>query len=139
MIPPDYELSFQSPTVPEYLAMRCKVDLGEVDPALAQQALEASLFHVTIRDQGKLIAMARVVGDGALYFYIQDVAVGPDYQNQGLGDALMLKLEAFLSGVTQKGATIGLLAAKNKESFYARYGYLDRSGEPLGRGMSKFV
>ena len=135
----DYTLSLQSPSAAEYRALRCKVAWGDVAQGLAQQALDHSLFHVTIRKQGELIAMARVIGDNALYFYVQDVAVDPEYQNQGLGDALMFEVEAYLSDVAQKGATIGLLAAKGRESFYTKYGYKDRSGEPLGRGMSKLV
>ena len=51
----------------------------------------------------------------------------------------MREVETYLSGVAQKGATIGLLAAKGRESFYTQHGYKDRSAEPLGRGMSKLV
>ena len=45
----------------------------------------------------------------------------------------------YLSKTAKKGSTIGLLAAKGKEGFYQRFKYIERSGEPLGKGMCKFI
>ena len=86
----------------------------------------------------KLIAMGRVVGDGALFFYIQDLVVLSDYQGQALGGVLMQNIEDYLQTTAQKGATIGLLAVKGKENFYSRFGYVTRAGNNLGFGMCKF-
>ncbi len=83
--------------------------------------------------------MGRVVGDGVMYLYIQDVAVDPDYQGLGIGDVIMTAIENYLSINVIKGATIGLLAAQGKEAFYARYGYIERPNTSLGHGMCKFV
>jgi len=83
--------------------------------------------------------MGRIVGDGAMYFYIQDVVVDPDYQNLGIGSALMKNIENYLFIEAKKGSTIGLLAAKGKEDFYTRYGYTNRPNELLGNGMCKFI
>ncbi|MDO8673420.1 MAG: GNAT family N-acetyltransferase [Dehalococcoidia bacterium] len=33
--------------------------------------------------------MARVIGDGGLFYYIQDVIFIPEYQRQGIGTQLM--------------------------------------------------
>jgi hypothetical protein len=41
--------------------------------------------------------------------------------------------------VAKQGASIGLLAAKGKEAFYARYNYIERPNVSLGHGMCKFV
>ncbi|WP_281246192.1 hypothetical protein [Rheinheimera pacifica] len=35
--------------------------------------------------------------------------------------------------------TIGLLAAKGKEPFYRHYGFIERDGVELGKGMCRFV
>lgn len=83
--------------------------------------------------------MGRVIDDGAMFFYGQDVAVEPDHRSQGIGHAVMTGIEEFLKPVARSGSTIGLLAAKGREGFHSRYGYMERSGEPLGRGMCKFV
>lgn len=134
-----YNLLLERPSAQEFCNLRSKIGWGELEKNLAEQSLEHSLFHVTIRDDDKLIGMARIVGDGAMYFYIQDVIVDPDYQGQGLGDLLMEKVEGYLANNVQKGATVGLLAAKGKESFYTRYGYLERPSNSLGKGMCKFI
>ena len=43
-------------------------------------AIENSLFITSIYDGDKLIAMARVVGDGAISLVVTDVMVDVDYQ-----------------------------------------------------------
>ncbi len=139
MLASQYTLSFESPKPVEYSDLRVKVNWDKAGLNILETSLENSLFHVCIRLHGALIAMGRVIGDGAMFFYIQDVIVDPDYQNQDLGDVLMVNIESYLAEVVTQGATIGLLAAKGKESFYKRSGYQDRTGDPLGRGMCKFI
>ena len=135
-----YIIANESPTVDEFVELRRRVGWGETDVLMAKSSLANSLFHVVVRLEGRLIAMGRVIGDGAMYFYIQDVVVSPEYQNQGLGNLLMDRIEAYLSIAAVKGATIGLLAAKGKEGFYRRFGYNLRPNEQLlGHGMCKFI
>lgn len=134
-----YCIEFKSPSVDEFSNLRNKIGWDQVDFDVAKNSLDNSLFHVTIRDKSKVIGMGRVVGDGSMYFYIQDVVVDPTYQNTGIGSALMEQIEQYLSIAAKKGSTIGLLAAKGKEAFYARYGYTQRPNNSLGNGMCKFV
>ncbi|BBN80906.1 N-acetyltransferase [Pseudoalteromonas sp. A25] len=134
-----YQISNKAPTVREFALLRKQVGWGETDEILAQTSLNNSLFHVTIRHQDALIAMGRVIGDGGLFFYIQDVVVAPDYQGEGLGHAVMYEIERYVAKNAKLGATVALLSAKGKEAFYEQYDYIVRTGEPLGLGMCKFV
>jgi ribosomal protein S18 acetylase RimI-like enzyme len=134
-----YSIKLESPSIEEFLNLRDKIGWGELDFNLAKTSLNNSLFHVIVRDKSQLIGMGRIVGDGAMYFYIQDVIVDPSYQNSGVGSALMEHIENFLSVAAIKGSTIGLLAAKGKEDFYTRYGYMLRPSNSLGNGMCRFV
>ncbi|WP_281555972.1 GNAT family N-acetyltransferase [Thalassomonas sp. RHCl1] len=135
----NFTISHLSPSVAEFAALREKIGWGKTDEKMAEISLANSLFHVTLREQDRLIAMGRVIGDGAMFFYIQDVIVAPGYQQRGLGHIVMQQIEDYLLSAAATGATIGLLAAKGKEGFYRRYGYRDRCGETLGLGMCKFV
>ncbi len=63
------------PTLEEFVTLRAKVGWGETPKKLAQLALDNSLFHVVARNESKLVGMARIVGDGAMFFYIQDLIV----------------------------------------------------------------
>jgi len=139
VLPERFTLALASPSVDDFLQLRQKVGWGELEADLAQKSLNNSLFHVTIYHDQQLIGMGRVVGDGAMYFYIQDVVVDPDFHHQGLGTELMDTIEGYLRYTADKGSTIGLLAAQGKESFYARYGYVQRPSNTLGHGMCKFV
>lgn len=134
-----YFIKLESPSIEEFLNLRDKIGWGELDFNLAKASLNNSLFHVIVRNKSQLIGMGRVVGDGAMYFYIQDVIVDPSYQNSGVGTALMEQIENYLSVAAKKGATIGLLAAKGKEAFYVRYSYILRPSSTLGNGMCRFV
>lgn len=134
-----FQIKRVSPSVEEFLSLRIKVGWKNPVKNIASASLQNSLFHVVAYDKSRLVAMGRVIGDGAMYFYIQDVVVAPDYQGVGLGAALMDEIEFYLASAAHEGATIGLLAAKGKEAFYARYAYLARPSASLGQGMCKFV
>lgn len=135
----DLKLSHTPPSAHELKDLRAKIDWLNPSIEIIQKSLDNSLFIVCIRHQSKLIGFGRVIGDNAMYFYIQDVIVDPDYQNKGIGKMLMNELEEFLSKSAVSGATIGLLAAKGKEGFYESFGYQERTGNPLGLGMCKFI
>lgn len=139
VLPDKYTLKFTRPSVEDFLQLRKQVGWDDLDENLVEVSLNNSLFHVTVWLNSQLIGMARVVGDDAMYFYIQDFIVHPDYQNLGLGKVLMSKVEGYLFESANKGATIGLLAARGKESFYGHYGYTKRPNDKLGHGMCKFM
>lgn len=133
------ELIESPPTVADYISLRHSVGWGKTDISLAQQSLDNSLYHVIAQENGKTVGMCRVIGDGALFFYVQDLVVSPEHQGLGIGKLLMEKIEFFLSKKASKGATIGLFSALGKEPFYFKYGYVKRNGDSLGLGMCKFI
>ncbi len=134
----ELEILQSPPAATEFSALRESV--GWQNPALEQVAasITASLYWVQCRKEQQLVACGRVVGDGQMYFYIQDVIVHPDHQGCGLGHMIMDNIEQYLSVHCHSGATAALLAAHGKEAFYRRYGYVLRDGEMLGLGMCKF-
>lgn len=141
----NYKIKYEPPTVADFIAIRALIGWGQTNTDMAKVSLANSLFHVTIYQQSDaetsetLIGMGRVVGDGAMYFYIQDVVVASNVQGQGFGKLLMAEIEDYLTQAAKKGATIGLLAAKGKEGFYKNFGYQNRPSGSLGNGMCKFV
>lgn len=134
-----YEVVFTPPTPSHFATLRSLV--GWRNPAVKTLAssIDSSLFWACIYDNNQLVATGRVVGDGAMYFYIQDVIVHPEYQCQKLGTRVMEHIESYVQEYCPKGATVGLLVAKGKEAFYQKYGYLVRDGQGLGHGMCRFI
>ena len=67
--------------------------------------------------------MARVVGDGATAFYVQDVMVHPDCQRRGIGTALMEAVMAYFRRATPRRSSLGLFTGRHLAGFYERQGF----------------
>ena len=119
------------PTPDEYAALRRAVGWHELPQGLAAAGFPNSLYSVCAEDGGRIVACARIVGDGGIYFYLQDVIVLPEYQRTGIGAAMMDALIGYLRRHALPGAFIGLMAARNASGFYERYGFQARpEGSP---------
>ncbi len=134
-----YELRAEAPTQRAFRELRSLANWGEISEEQAREALRSSLAFACVYQDGQLVAMARLIGDGALFFYIQDVVVHPDFRGLGLGSMVMSSMEQSVQRLAAPGATVGLLAARGRESFYEKYGFTRRTGGPLGCGMSRFI
>ena len=134
-----YSVELKAPAQDEFANLRTQVKWQNPDDKTLKASIENSLFWVIVYDTDKLIGTGRVVGDGAMYFYIQDIIVTPSYQKQGIGHLVMTHIENYLSSTSSNGATIALLSAHGKERFYTQYGYVKRDGDSLGFGMCKFI
>lgn len=132
-------LSVDAPEPAAFIALRAACGWGEIAPDVAAAALSDSTLHVTVHDDGTLIGMGRVVGDGALYFYLQDIIVAPSHRGQGLGRAIVDRLLEGIAPLARPGATIGLMAAKGVEPLYHSAGFTIRPNDRLGSGMTRVV
>jgi len=126
------------PSVEDYNRLRVAVGWRAYAPDVIETYLPRSLFCTCALDGGKTVGMARVIGDGGLVFYIQDVIVLPAYQGQGIGGRLMDRVMVYLRFQTHTGSIIGLMSAKGKEPFYEKYGFTVRPTDALGAGMTMF-
>ena len=66
--------------------------------------------------------MGRIIGDGQIYFYIQDVIVKPKYQGIGYGKRLMDELMEWWENNHDRRGFMMLMAAEGKAAFYEQYG-----------------
>lgn len=128
-----------TPQTQEFGDLRSLIGWNNPSSSELENSINSSLFWVTVYHKADLIGTGRVVGDGAMYFYVQDVIVHPDFQGLGLGNRIMEQIEDYLKRTCKQGATIGLFAAQGKEEFYKQFGYSLRDGIELGHGMCKFV
>jgi GNAT superfamily N-acetyltransferase len=55
----------------------------------------------------RAVGMGRLVGDGVMYFYVQDLAVEPGYQGRGVGQAILDALLGWVRQVAPAPAFIG--------------------------------
>ena len=88
-------------------------------------ALRHTLFRVSVYDKGKVVAMARMIGDMGLDYYIKDVVVRPEYQKRGIGKLLINELLKFIreNGVSGTDIFVELCAVPDKVPFYEKFGF----------------
>ena len=111
--------------------VRLKMAAGFIERPLAQveKALKNGLFNVSAICGGQVVGMGRLVGDGAMYWYLQEIVVLPEYQGKGIGKSIVNRLLEHIKSAAVPGTIIdiGLTAVKGKEPFYEKFGFLVRS------------
>ena len=132
------EIRDQGPSADDFIALRAVCGWGSIPKSVAELALSRSIIGVKALLDGKFIGCGRVVGDGILYFYIQDVMVLPEFRSIGVGTAVMKRIMSRLDAISPPGATIGLMSAQGKEAFYERFHFKKRPDERYGAGMTQF-
>lgn len=127
-----------NPCPAEYNAIRSRVGWSGYTDEQAAIGLGATLYSVCVRRDGCLVGMGRVIGDGIMVFYIQDIIVDPEYQGQGIGKGIMERVMVFIRSRAVNNSIIGLMSAVGKEDFYRKFGFIARPNEKMGSGMTQF-
>ena len=131
----DVIIKHELPSTAAFKALRDMANWGDISLGQAQEALANSLHGVTAYDGKTAIGMARIIGDGVINAYIQDVVIAPNYRGKGVGKALMLTLISDMRQSLPANCTIGLLAAKGQEGFYSSFSFMTRPDTDYGAGM----
>lgn len=125
----------------EHMALWEAAGWGTLDRELVETSLRGSYVTFAVRDGGRIIAMARLIGDGGMAFYLKDLIVSPDYQGKGIGRELLSYVEDFVRGELKEGwwSFLQLMSAKGKEEFYLKCGYKAHPHERSGAGFTKVI
>ena len=69
--------------------------------------------------------MVRIVCDCVMYWYLQEIILIPQYQGQGIGTKIVKRLLEYIKENTMPGTfvSVGLTAAKGKDTFYEKFGF----------------
>ena len=128
-------------TVKDYLEIRSQVGWIELKEEQAAKALENSLYVVGAYDGNELVGMGRIVGDGAVICYVQDLIVIPDKQHTGIGSMVLEKLCQYVESLHMEKSQmmLCLICAKGREPFYEKHGFIARPTDSLGPGMIQYL
>ena len=125
MVPVQFELVDNALTAEDFI--RLKMATGFINRPLQQvdRALKNGLFNVSAICDGKVVGMGRLVGDGAMYWYLQEIVVLPEYQEKGIGKAIVARLLEHIKAAALPGTQVhvGLIAVQGKEAFYEQFGF----------------
>ena len=112
------------PSAPEHKALAEAVGWHDAfDWPSLPASLDGSTFGVVAVEGARTIGMARVVGDGVKYFYIQDVAVDPGHQGQGIERALLERVLELIQRHAPATAFVALFATPAGDSLYRSVGF----------------
>lgn len=98
-------------------------------------AMQNTLFRVSVWDGEKIVAMARMIGDMGLDYYIKDVVVRPEFQHKGIGRLLIDELMKFVkdNGVKGTDVFVELCAEPKNIPFYEKSGFKANEEQRLKR------
>lgn len=127
--------------VDTYLMLRDKVGWVRLSQGQAEQAVNNCLYSLCAYIDGVPAGMGRIVGDGAVISYVQDLVVIPEAQGLGVGSRLLSGLKEFVVSITEPGTCMMfcLMCAKGREEFYLKHGFMSRPTDGLGPGMITYI
>lgn len=124
-----------------YNHLRKSAGWQEIEPSQAQTGINNSAFLVAAYDGAKCIGCLRVISDGGFTAIIVDVLVLPDYQQKGIGKYMLSQALLAMQKPLSSGqrVMVNLMAAKGRESFYEKFGFISRPGSDSGAGMVRYL
>lgn len=127
--------------VDTYLKLREAVSWKKLSRQQAKKALKNSLHIAVAYIDDKPVGMGRIVGDGAVICYVQDLIVVPDMQGRGIGGILLEHLKEIVKQFGYEDTTMmfALMCAKGREKFYEKHQFLARPTKNLGPGMIQYL
>ena len=120
----------------DFVRLRVETGFAEVPVEHARKALQNGLINVSAIYNGELVGMGRLVGDGAMYWYLQEIIILPQFQRKGIGTMIVNHLVDYAKANSVSGTftTIGGVSAKGKEPFYEKLGF-----EIISNGIKKMI
>jgi ribosomal protein S18 acetylase RimI-like enzyme len=94
------------------------VDMGAYSKEKLYRIISGSTTYVTAHDSGRLVGFGRMLSDGATLAYINNMAVDPNYQRQGIGQAILETLIKIAGNVNSI-----YLYSDTADSLYIRKGF----------------
>jgi len=130
-----YVVGLRTPSVADYQRLRAVAGLTQRSAERAAVGLANTFIGVVIEAGGRAIGMGRVIGDGALFFQVVDLAVEPDHQGRGVGKAIMGALMSELRRRVPTDAYVSLIVDGKANRLYAQFGFKPVAPESTGMAM----
>lgn len=121
---PPITLHPRVPTAAELRQLAEAVDWGDhYDWATIDAALAASLHGVVAESKGRAVGVARLVGDGIRYCYVQDVLVHPDFGELGIASSMVEELLDWVDEHAGAQPFVALFSSPDAEGVYETLGF----------------
>lgn len=131
-LPTDFEIVHRLPTPVEFETIKETIGWNWLNTDDVVAVLAETKFSVVAMGDGIAIGHARIIGDGLLFFYLEDVMVMPQYQNCGVGSAMVRALLEAIREQAAKSAFVTLFCTKQNQDYYRRFGFVGPEDGPVG-------
>ena len=111
------EYKEEKPEIKDYFELRKNVGFHDLSQKQAEMALDNALKIIVAYDGDDIVGMGRLVGDGAVICYIQDMMIRHEYRGSGIGAYIIKKLVEYTEEITLPGTKmmLGLMRKKGSE------------------------
>jgi hypothetical protein len=133
-----YKFIERLPSPKEYNRFREAAGWGELDNSTVEKSLPRSIFSVCAEFDNKMVGFGRVVGDGGLCFYVQEIIILPEHQNKKIGTCILERIMRYISMNATKRSYIAAMVGNGLEDWYSKYGFWPRPTKNMGPGMMLF-
>ncbi|GAB3562483.1 GNAT family N-acetyltransferase [Spelaeicoccus albus] len=124
------------PSIRDYLRLRQEAGLSPKTEEQAAAGLAGAWANChAIHDNGEVVGMGRLLGDGGWYFHVIDMAVLPQHQRRGVGAAVLTALLDRIRQQAPPGAYVNLLADPPGRRLYERHGFRETAPGSVGMAM----
>ena len=136
-LPDVYWLISTAPAVSDHLMLRERAGLSPMGRQQAEAGLRGSwtACHVVHEPSGETVAMGRIIGDGGCFFQVVDMAVLPQHQRRGLGDAVLAHLLDRIRAQAPASSNVSLLADPPGRRLYTKHGFRDTAPSSIGMAL----
>lgn len=117
------EIVHRQPTVAEFASITAAVGFKPHPDEAIALGLANSFYSVCALASEGAIGVGRIVGDGALHFYLTGIMVVPAYQRRGVGTRIVEVLLDRMKEIHYANALIEALPLPGLEGFYSRFGF----------------
>ena len=127
-------------SVDDFNYLNEKEGWGKRENIVVKEALDNTLYSITVYDDKKVIGYGRIIGDKTIFLYIQDIIVIPEYQGNKIGTEIMNLLLKKINEYKKINPEIRTYIGPSlgRESFYKKFGFKTRKEAGLGEGMVLF-
>ena len=134
-MPFEHLTTSQGVSVETFQSLRAGTGWGVPEAEACRTAIDNSLLSLTAYAGTAPVGMVRVVGDGVLNAYVQDLIVEEDCRGKGVGRHLMDAALANLAESCPSSLSIGLVSAHGMDGFYEALGFRSRPNDVEGAGF----
>ncbi|GBQ90762.1 acetyltransferase family protein [Acetobacter nitrogenifigens DSM 23921 = NBRC 105050] len=136
-LPDGYALHVGVPDVAAYCRLRTTSGLTPRSLQAARTGLPNTLYGVHVAHGSDIVGMGRMIGDGALFIHIVDIAVEPAHHGQGIGSAIVGAIMRHIRAVIPAETYVSLMANGGAWRLYERFGF--ENVFPDARGMATWI